>query len=337
MKGKIDFAYTPVFMILFLFLASLLPMPWAIVGGFAFYGIQQLIGAIKPIGRWIRENKKPEPNIDKAVKIYIYANAVFFTYMLFQAMTWSWIEIGVMSLLWGVMTGSVGLAAAHEAVHRKGWMRQFSAMHIMYSQYYLQHRYHHKHYGTEKDSSWPPVGRNFYKHLLITLPGKQREAHSENPKEFWICMVLNCVYPLIAFLIGPKALAFLFLNFFVMLIMEEAENYTVHYGMTRDMPEGYSSWSSTKEIFNICSFNLGPHEEHHKTGRSNYEVLYKKPVAMYPTTHYEGVLACLWPPYWFSIAHPKMKALFRTQQSEGLKEEDLPESFRRELEKIDAC
>lgn len=325
---KIDFAYAPVVILLALFICSVfLPMPYALIACLGFYPLQYIVGSIRAIGLWIRKNKTPVADIDSAVNVYLVLNTLFFITLLFVAESWSLPILICMAFIWGIMSASISFTTIHEASHRKGLIGFLSGAYVMCSHYKLMHIHHHKYYGTEKDSTWPKIGTNIYTHLTTALFKKQIEAYNINPKLFLKCMLLNCIFPIIALFIGFKAFTFFILHTIVTVIIEEVENYIAHYGLPRNMPEGFKTWGSTKEIYNIFSFNLGPHENHHKTGRSNYIIDYETPMATHLSTHYEMIILCFFPKLWFKKAHNRMKNGFKTSKFSGL--ETIPKEWER--------
>lgn len=318
--SKIDFAYTPVLYIIGLFISSIfLPTPYNLLGCILLYLSQYFLGIIRPIGLWIRANKTDVSNIDSAASVYSILNTVFFLSLLFASVNWSWSIIVGMSLIWGLTSGTIGLSALHEMSHRKGWSGILSGMYAMHSHYKLQHIHHHRHYGTEKDSSWPKMGTTFYKQLFYAVPKKQVDAFKINPSLYIKCMLLNLVFPVLSIFIGLKAFVFVVLYSLIDLVVAELQNYILHYGLSKDMPEGFRCWNySSKEIYNIFAFNVGLHEKHHETGLSNYSSNCDQFVASLPEENYKLMFLSFFPKLFFKKMHNRMMNGFASSKFEGL-------------------
>lgn len=216
----------------------------------------------------------------------------------------------------GIMSGYVGIVAAHELIHRSsaakrglGWVLMSAAL---YSHFCVEHILgHHPRFATPDDHATARRGEMLYVFIPRSVVRGLVSAVRFRPAQ-----VLG-VYVLIAVLLfgiyawlGSTALLFALLQGAVAIILLEGVNYMEHYGLLRarlangqyEQPGPGHSWDTSSLMTNLNTFNLGRHTMHHSYARRHYYRLQHNDAApQLPYGYATMFLISLVPPLWFSI------------------------------------
>ena len=113
---------------------------------------------------------------------------------------------------------------------------------------------------------------------------------------------------------GINGLIFIFFHAFVSITLLELVNYIQHYGLTRKKENGkyekfsdHHSWNSRHISANWSTFNLGLHNEHHKSAGKHYPLLsQEEKILEMPSNYSIMLIMALIPPLWFYVMNPKL-------------------------------
>ena len=231
----------------------------------------------------------------------------------------------------GFSSGSMGIVAAHEMIHRKeaAWKRagDFLLFLVMNPYFAIDHlRVHHRHVATPLDHASARYGENFYRFLVRSIQGQymqslQLEAErlqkaGRLPYGFGNAIVRNTllqipvlgilawIHPWLAIVYAGQAL-------FADILLEYT-NYIEHYGLERAENErvrAHHAWQSDKPFSRFMLYDLSRHADHHMYGGKPYYQLKTHEDGPTLPGGYAGLIVpVLIPPLWFSMIHPKIKA-----------------------------
>lgn len=263
---------------------------------------------------------------------------------------------GILTLLWGTYTGalegsallgailstgfssgSMGIVAAHEMIHRKetAWKRagDFLLFLVMNAYFAIDHlRVHHRHVATPLDHASARYGEHFYAFLIRSIRGQfvqslQSEAErlqksGKSPYGLSNAMVRNTLLHILLALglalIHPMlALAFVGQALFADVLLEYT-NYIEHYGLERGENErvrAHHAWQSDKPFSRFMLYDLSRHADHHMYGGKPYYQLKTHEDGPTLPGGYAGLIfPVLIPPLWFTMIHPKIKAFHAQRQ-----------------------
>ena len=93
----------------------------------------------------------------------------------------SWQDALIMGLAIGMVSGAIGMTAAHEMIHRqnKAWRALGIGVLVLvqYGHFRIEHIYgHHVHVGTEKDPATARRGEGFYRFFMRVVRDSYRSA-----------------------------------------------------------------------------------------------------------------------------------------------------------------
>lgn len=231
----------------------------------------------------------------------------------------------------GFSSGSMGIVAAHEMIHRKetAWKRagDFLLFLVMNPYFAIDHlRVHHRHVATSLDHASARYGEHFYRFLVRSIRGQwmqSLESEAERLRkagrtpygagnamvrntllQIPLLGVLGWIHPLLAVVYVGQAL-------FADILLEYT-NYIEHYGLERAENErvrAHHAWQSDKPFSRFMLYDLSRHADHHMYGGKPYYQLKTHDDGPTLPGGYAGLIVpVLIPPLWFSMIHPKIKA-----------------------------
>jgi len=188
----------------------------------------------------------------------------------------------------GFSSGSMGIVAAHEMIHRKeSFMKRsgdFLLFMVMNSYFAIDHlRVHHKHVATALDHASAKYGEHFYLFMTRSLKGQFVQSFNleaerlrktdRAPHGFGNTIIRNTILQLLLVtilgLIHPMlGLAFVGQAIFACILLEYT-NYIEHYGLERGENErvkAHHSWQSDKPFSRFMLYDLSRHADHHMYG-----------------------------------------------------------------------
>ena len=249
-----------------------------------------------------------------------------------------------LTISFGVVSGSVGMAVAHELIHRRTfWLRtqgQTMLIALLYYQYYVEHlQGHHAKAATYDDPSSARRNETVYAFLPRTLIGTWRSAYEIECRRLGkrglngfsihnrllrgvglsVLLVL-AVYSLgglaaVGLIVGQAVIAILIL---------EMTNYVEHYGLTRekDAQGRYQSigdvhsWNATPRISGYFLLKIQCHSDHHIRPARKFESLeVRKSALVLPAGYVVMVPITLIPPLWRRLTHPLIDKQICAQQA----------------------
>jgi alkane 1-monooxygenase len=231
----------------------------------------------------------------------------------------------------GFSSGSMGIVAAHEMIHRKkaAWKRagDFLLFLVMNAYFAIDHlRVHHRHVATSLDHASARYGEHFYRFLIRSIRGQfmqslELEAERLRLKgqlpygpenaiirnsvlHIGLSVSLIMIYPMLGIVFAGQA-------FFANILLEYT-NYIEHYGLERTENErvrAHHSWQSDKPFSRFMLYDLSRHADHHLYGGKPYFQLKTHEDGPTLPGGYAGLIVpVLIPPLWFTMIHPKIKA-----------------------------
>ncbi|MGC6517670.1 MAG: alkane 1-monooxygenase [Candidatus Puniceispirillaceae bacterium] len=239
-------------------------------------------------------------------------------------------EAVMMGLSVGMVSGAIGMTAAHEMIHRQSKIWRGIGVCVLvlvqYGHFRIEHIYgHHIHVGTIKDPATARKGEGFYRffvRVLITsyLSAWQIEArrlHNRNEKRLsphnrlLHYLGLQAMVIAVAFMMaGALGLLFIAVQTIIALILTEAVDYIQHYGLMRQTdrhgrPEPvahHHSWNSRHAAGDWTTFNIGLHSHHHSHARTPFAELSQEEEQHEMPANYAVMIAlALLPPLWFHM------------------------------------
>ena len=100
-------------------------------------------------------------------------------------------------------------------------------------------------------------------------------------------------------------------------LMLETVNYIEHYGLQRrqlasgryEAVQPWHSWNCNHDIGRILLYELTRHSDHHYKASRQYQVLrHFNKAPLLPWGYPTSMLLALFPPLWFHLMNPKVKA-----------------------------
>jgi len=246
-------------------------------------------------------------------------------------------EAVALTMSFGVVSGSVGMAVAHELIHRRAfWLRaqgQAILISCLYYQYYVEHlQGHHAKAATYDDPSSARFNETVYAFLPRTLFGTWRSAYDIecrrlgkrgqrgfSPRNRLLRgTALSLLVVVAAFLLGGlPGLGFLFGQAVIAILILEMTNYVEHYGLTRDQDsegryrsiDDVDSWNATPRMSGYFLIKLQCHSDHHIRPARKYESLeIREEAPVFPAGYFAMVPLTLVPPLWRRVTHPIIQA-----------------------------
>lgn len=257
--------------------------------------------------------------------LYLYSITHFVVLILgsLKAMvTFSNLELAILSINAGLYTGGLGITVAHELCHKKERLPRFIAdlllSSVWYQHFAVEHvRGHHLNVSTPEDPASARKNENIYKFLFRTLSGSFLHALKLDSKAVMKGILMAAIFTTLFALIGKKALIFFVIQSIVAIILLELVNYVEHYGLHRkQLPNGryekvlpIHSWNSSHRFSNSMLFNLQRHSDHHALAHLPYTILkHHEEAPQLPSGYPAMILLALIPPAWFTFMNPKVES-----------------------------
>lgn len=237
----------------------------------------------------------------------------------------------------GIITGALGITAAHELIHmRARRLRDAGGVLlalVCYGTFKIEHvRGHHVTVSTPEDRSSAPLGQSLYAFLPVSILSNVRaawrlEAVRLRTRAVPVWSLANEVLMLTAasaatagalwLHFGLPGLAFFLGQSGLAIVLLEVVNYIQHYGLERrrqtdgryERTTMLHSWNSPFRLTNWYLFNLQRHSDHHAHAHRPYAVLRHHEASPQMPAGYAGmVLMALVPPLWFRVMDARVAA-----------------------------
>jgi len=251
----------------------------------------------------------------------------------------SGLELGVLFLGIGFITGIVGINYSHELMHQKDkverWMADILLASVLYSHFRSEHlRVHHLYVGTCRDPVTARYNEGFHRFFPRVLTQSPLSAwkaevamlarrglpwwHRSNP--FWRYGALQLLMLALAYALGGGLGLGLFVYQAAVAIWQlEAVNYVEHYGLTRrHLGEGkyehvkpHHSWNASQRASNWLLINLQRHSDHHFKPDRRFPLLqsYSEEEAPQLPYGYPIMVAIAMNPLWWRrMMNPRVRA-----------------------------
>ena len=246
----------------------------------------------------------------------------------------NFITIAALGAAVGMSGGSIGITTAHELIHRQSkFMRSLGIILLilcLYGHFRIEHVYgHHRNVATKEDPATARKGENFYFYFIRCVINsvisswniekdilKKKNSNIYSLKNrmlhyFFLELLFLC---LAFYFTGINGLIFIFFHALVSITLLELVNYIQHYGLTRKKENGkyerfsdHHSWNSRHISANWSTFNLGLHNEHHKSAGKHYPLLsQEEKILEMPSNYSIMLIMALIPPLWFYVMNPKL-------------------------------
>ena len=228
----------------------------------------------------------------------------------------------------GLNSGSAGITAAHEMIHRRqAFFRRMGIINLLtvnYGHFYIEHvRGHHKYVGTPRDPATARYGESIYRFFSRTVWQQFRSAFRLEKKRLvkenhsgWslrnfvisITIAELAIFFLVVSWLGAAAAAAFLLQSFVAIFLLEYVNYIEHYGLIRKEGQKVSpvhSWQSNSILSRFTLLELSRHSDHHCVAAKPYHTLisYDESPRL-PNGYFGNFYTVLIPPLWFRFVHP---------------------------------
>ncbi len=259
---------------------------------------------------------------------------IIYGLMIVSDTTMNFITIAALGAAVGMSGGSIGITTAHELIHRQSkFMRSLGVILLilcLYGHFRIEHVYgHHRNVATKEDPATARKGENFYFYFIRCVINsvisswniekdilKKKNSHIYSLKNrmlhyFFLEFLFLC---LAFYFTGINGLIFIFFHALVSITLLELVNYIQHYGLTRKKENGkyerfsdHHSWNSRHISANWSTFNLGLHNEHHKSAGKHYPLLsQEEKILEMPSNYSIMLIMALIPPLWFYVMNPKL-------------------------------
>jgi alkane 1-monooxygenase len=255
----------------------------------------------------------------------------------FTSVDFNWIgKLGWM-LSVGAVSGTIGITAAHELIHRPTLLERTAGgillSSVCYGGFKIEHLYgHHVHVSTPLDASSARLGQSVYTFVpqavvrnirnAWKLEAERLQRHGlpawRNETLLW--NLVSLVFAIAAWTaFGIAGLLFFFMQAVVAFCELEVINYVEHYGLARrKIGDSYEhvapmhSWNASYRLMNWFMLNLARHSDHHAHAARRYQELQHVDEApQLPGGYGAMVMLALVPPLWFSIINPRIPEAVR--------------------------
>jgi alkane 1-monooxygenase len=227
----------------------------------------------------------------------------------------------------GVVSGAVGIVAAHELIHRKSAAERALGELLMalvnWPLYPIEHVYgHHRTVGTPADPATAPRGMGFWSFLPHVMTGEVRSAWrlegerlrrrglragSWSDRRMRGILTMTALNAAVFAAWGPAGWLGYLTSGLVAVTLLQAVQYVEHYGLVRAaLPEGgfapqtaAHSWDSEYSASKAILFQLPRHADHHLLASRPYPELAGHPESpQLPGGYAQMILLALLPPLW---------------------------------------
>jgi alkane 1-monooxygenase len=247
-------------------------------------------------------------------------------------------DVVILAVLVGLYYGAVGIAVAHELMHRQSrldrWLGDFLLCTVTYPHFSIEHVYgHHIRVATPEDPASARLGETLYAFIPRSIIGGLRGAWGIEVRRLksrgqgWFSiqnpmlgdLVIVAAWYLAAYLfVGVYGLAAVAIQSAVAIFSVETINYLQHYGLQRkeispgryERPDVQHCWNWETRFSGLYFLNLGRHSEHHRSANRRFDALRvldgqpRLPGGLMPM-----YLAAMLPPLWFAIMNPRVEAI----------------------------
>lgn len=241
----------------------------------------------------------------------------------------------------GIMTGTGGITAAHELVHRRHRRERALGLGLLAMASYLHFRIqhvegHHRFVGTPQDPVSAARGDRFPSYFARVLwqgPAQawrlecvRRRARSlpvwaPGNRVLQYALLQLLIYGAIGIVFGGVGVALFLLQSLIAIHLLEAVNFVQHYGLRRAGAAGQReavgeqhAWESADPISPLLVFNLSRHAVHHRCPAVPLQEL---PVSTraprLPYSFFLMVFLALIPPLWTRVMEPRLRQLLVDQ------------------------
>lgn len=251
-----------------------------------------------------------------------------------------WLAIPV-----GMLSGMFGMSAAHELMHRQGWIARSAAALLLiscgYGHFLIEHlRGHHRQLGTPSDAATARLGESVYAFLPRTVKGgltnawrleverlaRQGRCAFDARNQLVALGALSLLLcTTVALVAGLAGLVFLIAQSVVSVAILEVVNYIQHYGLVRRetqlVPEPLTAahaWDCRFRLTNLLLVDLGRHSDHHLWPiRRADELGFRPDAPRMPAGYFTMCILALLPPLWTLLIDPRAM-LVRERLNRGL-------------------
>ena len=241
----------------------------------------------------------------------------------------------------GIMTGTGGITAAHDLIHRRGRADRALGLTLLAMASYLHFRIqhvegHHRHVGTPSDPASAAQGDRFpayFARVLRQGPAQawQLECERRHARGLAVwapgnrvlqyALIQLAVYVAVGMVFGGVGIALFLLQSLIAIHLLEAVNFVQHYGLRRVRRAGQveavgeqHAWESADPISPLLVFNLSRHAVHHMHPTMPLDEL---PISMQaprlPYSFFLMVFLALIPPLWTRAMEPRLCRLLADQ------------------------
>ncbi|GGB90486.1 alkane 1-monooxygenase [Marivita lacus] len=249
------------------------------------------------------------------------------------------LEIYLVTVGMGVLSGSVGIVYAHELMHQRNrlerWLGDILMCMALYGHFRSEHLLvHHRHVGTPRDPVTARFNESFWRFYprvlrqsLVSSFRAERDMlarkslpwwHASNP--FWRYWGLQALFVVAAFALGGWLGVLIFvLQATAAIFQLEVVNYVEHYGLTRkylgdgkyEHVKPRHSWNASHTASNWFLINLQRHSDHHYKPDRRFPLLqtYDEDEApQLPYGYPVMTFFALFPRRWRAMMNPRVSA-----------------------------
>ncbi|MGJ8603133.1 MAG: alkane 1-monooxygenase [Marivita sp.] len=249
------------------------------------------------------------------------------------------LEVYLVTIGMGVLSGSVGIVYAHELMHQRNklerWLGDLLMTMALYGHFRSEHLLvHHRYVGTPRDPVTARFNESFWRFYPRVLKGSlvssfraERDMlarkglrwwHPSNP--FWRYWSLQTAFLVLAFaLAGWTGVVIFVLQALAAIFQLELVNYVEHYGLTRkhlgdgkyEHVKPRHSWNASHTASNWFLINLQRHSDHHYKPDRRFPLLqtYAEDEApQLPYGYPVMTFFALFPRRWRAMMNPRVKA-----------------------------
>ena len=227
----------------------------------------------------------------------------------------------------GFCAGISGIVPAHELGHYvwgpRRWLANVMMQVVAYPHFTQEHnRNHHRYVAMDKDGASAPLGRGFWKHLVVTIPFQWLSIHREMSRKFpgirnpvLLRTILSLLTASALFLYNTAVGSTWLIYSASAVFLLEYVNYIRHYGLHREEDEVVTelhSWDSEARWSCWMLLELSRHSAHHLKANVPFWQLQPTTGALRLPSGYFGCFwPCMIPPLWKWLIHPKLDLLER--------------------------
>ncbi len=249
------------------------------------------------------------------------------------------LEIYLVSVGMGVLSGSIGIVYAHELMHQRNKLERFLGDVLMcmalYGHFRSEHLLvHHRHVGTPRDPVTARYNESFWRFYPRVLKGCLTSSfnaeramlarkslpwwHQSNP--FWRYAALQLAFLILAYGLGGGLGVLIFLVQALTAVFQlEVVNYVEHYGLTRkylgdgrfEHVKPRHSWNASHTASNWLLINLQRHSDHHFKPDRRFPLLQtydEEDAPQLPYGYPVMTFFALFPRKWRAMMNPRVKA-----------------------------